>query len=69
MGKHLNNMNRYLGILINIASLSAFKSKMTWISNPPFSNLDKAPSAPAFSDFLDDFYPNVHCEAAGIRLT
>ena len=46
----------FLGILIN---------------SLPFllSNLGKPPATPAFSDFLDDFYPNVHCAAAGIILT
>ena len=33
------------------------------------SNLGKLPTTPTISDFLDDFYPNIHCEAAGIRLT
>ena len=33
------------------------------------SNLSKPPATPAFSDFLDDLDPNVHCAAAGIILT
>ena len=41
------------------------------INSLPFllSNLGKPPATPAFTDFLDDFYTNVHCAAAGIILT